>query len=55
VTRAGYSGGIDIGLGLIGMPVRLNGRGEFVMIPLDGGGSRKFAFLTVGASYAFGR
>ena len=55
LTRVGYSGGIDIGLGLIGVPVRLNGRGEFVMVPLDGGGSRKFIFATVGAAYSFGR
>lgn len=55
VTRPGYSGGIDLGLGLMAVPVRLNGRGEFVVVPLEGGGSRKFVFLTVGATYAFGR
>jgi hypothetical protein len=53
-TRVGYSGGLDLALGLTGVPLRLNGRGELVVLPLEDGGSRKYALLTVGASYSFG-
>jgi hypothetical protein len=51
-TRVGYSGGLDIGVGA--GPIRLNGRGELLVIPGEDGGSRKHALLTVGAAFAFG-
>jgi len=53
-TRVGYSGGLDLSLGLTGAPVKLNGRGELLVIPLEDGGSRKHALLTVGAIYSLG-
>jgi len=53
-TRVGYSGGLDFSLGLTGAPVKLNGRGELLVIPLEDGGSRKHVLLTVGAIYSFG-
>jgi hypothetical protein len=53
-TRVGYSGGLDLSLGLTGAPVKLNGRGELLVLPLEDGGSRKHALLTVGAIYSFG-
>jgi len=53
VRRTGYSGGLDLGIGI--GPVRAGGRGEFLVIPQDGGGSRKHLLLSLGATYAFGR
>lgn len=53
-TRVGYSGGLDLSLGLTGAPIKLNGRGEVLVLPLEDGGSRKHLLLTVGAIYSFG-
>lgn len=53
-TRVGYNIGVDVGIGLGAAPVSLSGRGEMLIIPLDGGGSRKNAYLTAGLTYKFG-
>ena len=54
VSRVGYNLGVDLGVGLGAAPLSLSGRGEILIIPLDGGGSRKNAYLTAGLTYKFG-
>jgi hypothetical protein len=53
-SRIGFNVGVDMGIGLGAMPLSLSGRAEAVVIPLDGGGSRKNAFITAGLTYKFG-
>jgi hypothetical protein len=47
VSRIGYSGGLGLGIGVI-PKFGLDIRGELVVIPLDGGGSKKAVKATVG-------
>ena len=53
-SRIGYNVGLDMGMGLGSTPLGLSVRGEGVIIPLDGGGSRKNAFITGALTYNFG-
>jgi hypothetical protein len=53
-TRVGYNVGLDLGIGLGATPLALSGRAEALIIPLDGGGSRKNTYLTAGLTYKFG-
>jgi hypothetical protein len=53
-TRVGYNLGLDLGMGLGAGPLAVSVRGESIIIPLDGGGSRKNAFITAGLTYKFG-
>jgi hypothetical protein len=53
-SRVGYNVGLDMGVGLGSLPLSLSGRAEAVVIPLDGGGSRKNGFITAGLTYKFG-
>lgn len=47
VTRMGYSGGLGLGIGVI-PKFGIDIRGELVVIPLEGGGSKKAVTATVG-------
>jgi len=52
-TDLGYSGGLGLEFGL-GSSMSLDGRGLLIVIPTDGGGSKKSASATVGINYYFG-
>ena len=52
-SKLGFSGGLGFELGL-SPTFGLEARGRFVVIPTDGGGSRKSAALTAGINYHFG-
>jgi len=54
-TRVGYNLGLDMGIGLGSLPLSLSARGEGLVIPLDGGGSRKSALVTGALTYKFGK
>jgi hypothetical protein len=51
-SRMGYSGGIGLGIGL-GPKFSLDGRGEVLVIPMDGGGSKKAVTGTAGVMMFF--
>ena len=51
-SRMGYSGGIGLGFGL-GPKLGLDVRGEAVIIPMDGGGSKKAVTGTAGLMMFF--
>lgn len=53
-SRIGFNLGLDLGIGLGALPLKLSARGEGLVIPLDGGGSRKNAYVTAGLTYQFG-
>ena len=53
-SRIGFNLGLDLGMGLGSSPLALSVRGEALVIPLDGGGSRKNGFVTAGLTYKFG-
>jgi hypothetical protein len=53
-SEIGFNVGLDLGIGLGTLPLSLSARGEGIIIPLDGGGSRKNAFVTAGLTYKFG-
>ena len=53
-SRVGYSLGVDVTVGLGPVPVALDGRADFLIVPLEDGGSRKNVLLTIGAVYKFG-
>ena len=53
-SRVGYTLGVDVMVGLGPVPVALDGRADFLIVPLDDGGSRKNVLLTIGAVYKFG-
>ncbi len=51
-SRMGYNGGIGLGIGL-GPKLSLDARGEAVIIPMDGGGSKKAVTGTAGVMLFF--
>lgn len=53
-TRVGYTGGVDLSFGVPNSPIAINGRAELLIIPQDGGGSRKHGLITIGAIYKLG-
>ena len=53
-SRIGFNAGLDLGIGLGAAPLALSARGEAIVIPLDGGGSRKNIYVTAGLTYKFG-
>lgn len=53
-SRVGFNLGLDLGVSLRTLPLSLSARAEGVVIPLDGGGSRKNAFITGALTYKFG-
>lgn len=50
----GYSGGLGLELGM-NPAMSLDARGKLIVIPADGGGSKKSASATVGINYYFGK
>lgn len=55
LTNTGYTVGIDLGVGLSAMPVRIGARGTALVITVDGGGSRKHLLVSLGATYSIGK
>ena len=51
-SKLGWNGGLglEIGMGNIG----IEGRGAFALMPIDGGGSRKWGQITAGVNVYFG-
>ncbi len=55
LTNTGYTVGIDLGVGFMAVPVRVGARGTALVIPTDGGGSRKHVLVSLGATYSIGK
>jgi len=53
-NRVGYNGGLDLSVGIGDVPLIFNGRAEVLVVPLEDGGSRKYALFTLGATYRVG-
>ncbi len=52
-TKLGWSGGLGLGIGL-GTKLQLDTRGQFVLIPIGDGGSRKSVNVLVGLNLLLG-
>lgn len=55
VSHTGYTGGLDLGVGIGPMPVRASARGTLLVIPRDGESTLKHLLLSVGITYSIGR
>jgi hypothetical protein len=54
-TRIGFSTGLGFRLNMTNSPLAIDARMKAAVVPLDGGGSRKYFLPTVGVSYSFGK